>query len=173
MRARSKIRDTAVFAFLGTVMFASKVIMEALPNIHLLGTLIVAYTVVYRKKALLPIYVFVLLQGLYSGFSAWWIPYLYVWLPLWAGAMLLPANMPPRLAPFVYMTLSALHGLLFGVLFAPAQAILFGLSFESTLAWIGAGLPFDVIHAVSNFLCGTLIAPLVSVLKRLETKTSV
>ena len=31
---------------LGAVMYASKVIMEIAPNIHLLGTFIVAFTVV-------------------------------------------------------------------------------------------------------------------------------
>ena len=39
---------------LGAVMYASKVIMEIAPNIHLLGTFIVAFTVVYRRKALYP-----------------------------------------------------------------------------------------------------------------------
>ena len=36
---------------LGAVLYASKVAMEFLPNVHLIGVLIVAITVVYRKKA--------------------------------------------------------------------------------------------------------------------------
>ena len=44
-------RETVVFAMLGAVMYASKVVMEFAPNIHLLGALTIAYTVVYRKKA--------------------------------------------------------------------------------------------------------------------------
>ena len=40
------VRETAVFGMLGAVMFASKLLMELLPNIHLLGALTVAYTVV-------------------------------------------------------------------------------------------------------------------------------
>ena len=71
-----KLKELAVFAVLGAFMFISKQVMEALPNIHLLGTLIVAYTVVFRGKALYPIYVFVALQGLISGFATWWIPYI-------------------------------------------------------------------------------------------------
>ena len=54
------------------------------------------------------------------------------------------------------------------MLYAPTQAILFGLSFEGTLAWIMAGLPFDLIHGVSNFFCGMLIMPIVSVLRLAE-----
>ena len=51
------------------------------------------------------------------------------------------------------------------VLYAPAQAILFGLSFEGMIGWIVAGLPFDCIHGVSNFFCGILVVPIVSVLR--------
>ena len=54
---------------LGTIMFCSKIIMELLPNIHLLGMLTMTYTLVFRKKALLPIYIYVILNGLYAGFN--------------------------------------------------------------------------------------------------------
>ena len=60
---------------LGAIMFATKVIMEFLPNIHPLGLLTVVYTVVFRKRALIPIYIYVFLNGLFSGFSFWWLPY--------------------------------------------------------------------------------------------------
>ncbi len=149
-------------------MYASKFLMEALPNIHLLGTFIVAITVVYRKKALYPIYVYVLLNGLFAGFATWWIPYLYIWTILWGAVMLFPKNIPNKFRPIVYMTVCALHGFLFGTLYAPAQALLFGLSFNGMIAWIIAGLPFDAIHGISNFICGTLICPLIYVLKKAD-----
>ena len=152
-------------------MFASKFIMELLPNIHLLGAFIIATTVVYRKKALYPIYIYVLLNGLFAGFATWWIPYLYIWTVLWAATMLLPRNMPKKIRPFVYMTVCGLHGLLFGILYAPAQALMYGLNFEATLAWIASGLPFDLIHAVSNFCCGVLICPIIAILKQSEKFT--
>lgn len=153
---------------LGALMYASKIIMEVLPNIHLLGTLICAITVVYRVKALYPIYIFVFITGLYGGFSPWWIPYLYVWTALWGAVMLLPKNMPKKIAPFVYMAVCSLHGFLFGVIYSPAQALLFGLDFKGMLAWIAAGLPFDMIHGISNFFVGILICPLVSLLRKAE-----
>ena len=70
------IKETAVFALLGALMYATKIIMEILPNVHLLGVFIVAITAVYRKKALYPIYIYVFINGLFSGFAMWWIPYL-------------------------------------------------------------------------------------------------
>ena len=162
------VREMAVFSMLGAVMYASKMIMELLPNIHLLGVFTIAYAVVYRKKALYPIYIYVLLNGIFSGFASWWIPYLYVWTVLWAVVMVLPKKMDKRIEPFIYMIVCALHGFLYGVIYAPAQAILYGLSFDGMLAWILAGLPFDMVHGVSNFFCGMLIMPIVSVLRMAE-----
>ena len=162
------VRETVVFGMLGAVMYASKVIMEIAPNIHLLSVFTIAFTLVYRKKALYPIYTFVLIQGVLSGFAAWWIPYLYLWTVLWGATMLLPKHMPPKVAPIVYMIVNACHGFLYGTLYAPAQAIMFGLSFKRTLAWIAAGLPWDFVHGVSNFFCGILIMSIVRLLTRLE-----
>lgn len=149
-------------------MYASKIIMEMLPNVHLLGVFVVAFTVVYRKKALYPIYTYVFLNGILSGFSAWWIPYLYLWTVLWGAVMLLPGNIPKKIQPIVYMTVCAAHGFLFGTLYAPAQALMFGLSFRGMIAWIIAGLPFDCIHGISNFFCGILIMPIIMVLRHAE-----
>jgi len=165
------IKETAVFAMLGTLMYASKILMQALPNIHLLGMLIMVITLVYRAKALYPIYIYVFLEGLMGGFSTWWIPYLYVWTVLWGMTMLLPKNIPNKVKPIVYIIVCALHGFLFGVLYAPVQALLFGLDFKGMIAWIAAGFTFDIIHGISNLLCGTLICPLVSLLKRIEKIT--
>ena len=167
---RLTVRETAVFAMLGAVMYASKLIMELAPNVHLLGVFTIAFTVVYRKKALYPIYTYVILNGIFSGFATWWIPYLYIWTILWGVTMLLPINMPKKIRPIVYMVVCALHGFLFGTLYAPAQALLFGLSFKGMIAWIIAGLPWDFVHGASNFFCGILIVPIISVLRRLENR---
>lgn len=168
---RVNTKEVAIFGMLGAVMFASKMLMEILPNIHLLGTFIVAITVVYRKKALYPIYIYVLLNGIFAGFAMWWIPYLYIWTILWAAVMILPKNMPKKAAPIVYAVICALHGFGYGILYAPAQAVMFGLNFDATLAWIAAGLPFDMIHGISNLCCGVLIVPLIKLLKNSEKIT--
>lgn len=149
-------------------MYASKMLMEIAPNVHLLGVFVIAFTVVYRKKALYPIYVFVLLTGIFAGFATWWIPYLYLWTILWGATMLLPKKMPKKIRPLVYMLLCASHGFLYGTLYAPAQAILFGLNFEGMIAWIIAGLPWDFVHGVSNFFCGMLIVPIIQILRLAE-----
>ena len=154
------VREIAIFALLGVFLFLSKLLMEGLPNIHLMGTLTVAYTLTYRKKALIPIYVSVVLTGLYAGFNLWWVPYLYIWTILWGMTMLVPRRLPERVLTFLLPLLCGLHGLAYGTLYAPAQALLFGLDFKGMLAWIAAGIPFDLIHALGNLLLGFLILPL-------------
>ena len=162
------LKELAVFALLGTVMFVSKLLMEFLPNIHLLAVLTIAYTAVYRVKALLPIYVYVFLNGLIAGFNIWWLPYLYIWTVLWGVVMLIPKNLPKKVTYVIYMVLCILHGLCFGLLYAPSQALFFGLDFKQTLSWVIAGLPFDLVHAVGNGVLSLLIMPIVSTLKRIK-----
>ncbi len=163
-----KTKEIAIFGMLGALMYASKIIMEAFPNIHLLGTLTISFTVVYRKKALYPIYIYVLLLGLFSGFGVWWVPHLYLWTILWGVTMLLPRNIPEKYLPIIYMVICSAHGFLYGTLYAPFQALAFGLNFESTIAWIVAGLPWDAVHGTGNFFAGILIYPITKLLKNIE-----
>ena len=153
---------------LGALMFCSKLVMEALPNIHLLGMLTMTYTITYRRKALIPLYVYVLLNGVYAGFSMWWVPYLYIWTILWGVTMLLPTRMPKPVACVVYPLVCGLHGFAYGTLYAPAQALMFGFNAKQTFAWIIAGLPFDVIHGIGNLCVGILIVPLSTLLTKLS-----
>lgn len=160
--------ELVLFAMLGMIMFVSKLVMEFLPNIHLLGMLTMVYTLTFRTKALIPIYVYVFVNGLFAGFATWWVPYLYIWTVLWGATMLLPKRMPRKLACIVYPLVCGLHGLSFGILYAPAQALMYGLSWEATKAWIVAGwLWADPMMAVGNTLAGLLIVPMVELLNKL------
>lgn len=157
-----------VFAMLGAMLFAAKVVFEALPNIHPVAMLVMVITVVYRTRALIPLYLFVVLFGAYYGYSVWWIPYLYIWTILWAVTMLLPRKMPTKIALIVYPLVCGLFGLCYGTLYAPAQAILFGYDWPTTVKWIIAGLPFDALHALGNLAMGLLVYPLSKLLARLN-----
>ena len=164
---RQRVLETCLFAMFAALMFASKLIMEVLPNIHLLGMFTVLLTVIFRARALIPIYLYVFLNGLYAGFNTWWIPYLYIWTVLWGITMLVPRDLSPRVAAIVYPVICALHGFAYGILYAPAQALLFGFDFNQTLVWIASGISFDLIHGISNFFVGMLILPLSLLIKKL------
>ena len=169
-RLRLPVRDLTIFSILGAMMFLSKIVTQPIPaNAHFLGLFIAAFTLTYRVRALIPLYVYIMLEGVFWGFSPWWIPYLYIFLPLWLMFMLAGKFKIPIKAQIpLYMSLCGLHGLFFGILYAPAQALLFGLSFEGMVAWIIAGIPADITHAITNTAAGTLIVPLSLLLKRLD-----
>ena len=161
-----------LFAMLGMVMFVSKIVMEFLPNIHLLAMLTMVYTLTFRVKALIPIYVYVMVNGLYVGFASWWVPYLYIWTVLWGVTMLLPKQMPQKVARVVYPLVCGLHGLSFGILYAPAQALMYGMSWDATVAWVVSGwLWADPMMAVGNTLAGLLIVPLTELMQKLTRTT--
>jgi energy-coupling factor transport system substrate-specific component len=150
-------------------MFASRIALQAIPGVQFLGLFIASITVAYRKRALIPLYVYVLLEFMFAGFATWLIPYTYIWLPLWAMFMLAGGKaLPKKVKVPLYMVLCGLFGLAFGTLYAPVQAVLFGMNFRATVAWIIAGLPVDAVHAANNFVMGSLILPLSEMLKRLD-----
>ncbi len=171
MQSKSKkvsLFELALFAMYGALMFISKILLEFLPNVHLIGMFIVLFTVIYRVKALIPIYVFVFVTGFFNGFNLWWVPYLYIWTILWALSMLIPKKAPNWVLIIFCPIICSLHGFLFGTLYAPFQALAFGLDFEQTIAWIIAGLPFDITHGISNFVAGLLVFPLYKALKKIS-----
>ncbi len=167
-RHHKRMTRLVLYAMLGTLLFLGKLVMEFLPNIHPVAMLVLTYTVVYRWQALIPLYVYVFLTGLYGGFNLWWVPYLYIWTILWALAMLVPKGIPAKAAAVVYPLLCALHGFGYGALYAPVQALMFGYDFATMCKWIVAGLPFDVLHGCGNAVMGLLVLPLSILLKKLN-----
>ena len=88
----------------------------------------------------------------------------------WALIMLIPKNMSLKKKVIISAIFCALHGLLYGTLYAPFQALAFGLNFQGMIAWIVAGFPFDIVHMCGNIAMSFLITPLYRVLLRLENK---
>ena len=168
---KRRVFELVLFSMLGALMFCSKIIMEVIPNIHLLGMFTVAFTLTFRTKALIPIYINVILIGLSGGFNLWWIPYLYIWTLLWAVAMLIPRKTPQWILCIICPIICSLHGFLYGILYAPAEAILFGLNLEETLAWIVSGTLFDIMHGLGNLVAGLLIVPLYTLMIKLLKKS--
>ena len=172
-KAKISVKEITVFALLGALMYMGDILMEALPNIHLVGVLTVVYTLVFRKKALIPIYIYVFITLLTNGFGMWSLPYLYLWTVLWGIVMILPPQMPKWLQWIAYPLVCALHGIFFGTLYAPAHALMMGFDFKGMITWILAGLTFDFIHAVGNLAGGMLIVPLKDFLLKLKKQAKI
>ena len=167
---RLDLTHLILFPLLAVIQFASKQVLEYLPNVELVSAVTMVYTLVYRRFALIPIFLFIFLEGLLiAGFGLWWMPYLYLWPVLWGVTMLLPRRMPLWLAGPVYAAVCGLFGLAYGSLYAPFQCYAFlGGDGSRTLRWIAVGFPWDVTHAIGNLVTGMLILPLTLLLQRLE-----
>lgn len=163
------IQEMTMFSMFGALMYCSKIVMEWAPNVHLIGMFTMVFTLTYRAKGLIPVYVFVFVTGLYSGFNLWWVPYLYIWTVLWGVTMMLPKKMKNKTAAIVYPVVCAMHGICFGLLYSPSQMLFWGYNFKQTVAWVISGFfPWDVIHGIGNFAAGFLILPLVNILRKID-----
>ena len=143
-------------------MFALQVAMSGLPNIEPVSLLVLVYAVVFGKKCLYPIYVFVVMDILFFGIQMWNINYLYVWAVLALAALWLRELKHP----LAWAILSAVFGLLFGALCAVPHFFIGGWSMAFAY-WI-SGIPYDLIHGVANFaLTLILLPPLSKVARRM------
>jgi len=164
------VKEIAIFAVISAIMYISKLLMQGLPNIHLLGVIIVSTTIIFSKKAVYPIYGYVFLEGIFGGFSAWWIPYLYIWTLLYFVILLemkIFRKTSFKIQIIIFSITCAIHGLLFGILYTPIWALITGMNAKTTLAWIASGFIFDVYHGIGNLiLCLLLIYPITQGMKK-------
>lgn len=172
---RNALISVIVCVMLGDIMYVSDVLMEFLPNVHLVAVLIVVTTVAYRSYALISIYVYVFLNGLFSGFGPWWVGYLYIWTILWGAVMLVPRGLGKTIKRVLYVALCALHGFAFGLLYLPTQAIFFSSDPTYLKAWWSIGfVTADLYHGIGNLIFGILlIYPLSELFLKLKSKITV
>lgn len=148
-----RLKHVALSGILGALMFVSQVVLAPLPNVELASSLTVLFTLALGPYVGYTLAVFVLLEGLLYGFGLWWFSYLYIWAILAVAAWLF-RKMESRLG---WGLLCGFYGLIFGTLTAIPVLILSGPA--ATLAYIISGIPFDLIHGVSNFLLAFLLLP--------------
>lgn len=165
-RVSHAAREAALFGMLGGLTFAAKVVMAGLPNIEPVSLLVMLFAVTLGKKALFPIYVYVLLELSLFGIGLWTGAYLYVWAVLALAARLLRT----MYSPLGWAMLSGTFGLLFGALCAPICLFTGGPAFA--LSWWLSGIPFDLAHCGGNFVLAlVLFRPLRSLFARFLPQT--
>lgn len=156
------IGQIALFGMLGALTFAAKVAMSFLPNIEPVSLFVMLFAVVFGRKCLYPIGVYVTMEILFYGIQLWNINYLYVW-GILAGAAWLCRNWKGALN---WALLSGGFGLAFGALCAPVYFFSGGLGFA--LSWWASGIPFDLLHCAGNFAMALLLfVPLRRLLEKL------
>ena len=155
-------REIAVLGLLSALLFGAKIVMAPLPNIEPVSLLIVVYVAVLGLRALIPVYVYVMLEIVTWGFGYWSACYLYVWAVLALAAWLLRRME----SPLGWALLSGTFGLCFGALCSLAYWAAGGWAFA--LSWWLSGIPFDLLHGAGNFAMAlVLFKPCRAVLFRL------
>ena len=137
--------------------------MSYLPNIEPVSLFVMLFAVVFGWKALYPIYLYVLMEIMLYGVNFWNINYLYIWTILAVAAIFMR-----RLQnPVWWALLSGLFGLAFGLLCSPVYMVVGG-SVSYGIRWWLAGIPFDIPHAIGNFVIAlVLFIPLRNLVSKL------
>ena len=156
------LRELALLALMGALMFALQVAMASIPNVHLTALLIILTAIFFGWKCLFSVAVFVILEAFVWGFGLWWLCYWYLWPLLAIPAVLLRKNR----SAFLWAVLAAIHGLTFGA-FCSIPYLFIG-GWELALSYWVSGLSFDLIHCGGNFvLTLVLFNPLYRVMDKL------
>ena len=162
------IREIALMGVMLATIEGAKLAMAYLPNIELVTLLIILYSLFFGKKIYYVMAGFILIEGCIYGFGIWWFMYVYIW-PILA---ILTNLFKKQKSVLFWSIFSGAYGLFYGALCAIVYIFISGP--KGALAWWIAGIPFDIIHCVSNFaLCMFLFIPLRKAMqvlkKRLET----
>lgn len=162
MKKKLSIKDIALMGMMLATIEASKMAMSYLPNIELVTLLIILYTLFWGKRIYYVLVAFALIEGCIYGFGIWWVMYLYVW-PLFA---FLTNLFRKQQSVWFWSIVSACYGLFFGALCSIPY--LFTTGIYGAFTWWVGGIPFDIIHCISNFvLCMVLFLPLRKVFSRI------
>ena len=141
-----KTKDVVLCGLLAAVLFVLQVAFGFLPNIEPVTILIIVFTLLLKRKTLVIIYTFALLEGIFYGFGVWWIMYLYVWTILYFIVRIMKKNQ----SVVVWAIVGGCFGLSFGALCAIPYAIAGGIG--AGIAWWTAGILFDIFHGLGNFV---------------------
>ncbi len=150
------IRRIVRIAVMTAILEAAKFALNAIPNVELVTLLLIVFTKQYGwKDSLIASLLFAMVESMWWGISIWTVTYFYVWPIL----VLLAAAIKDEGSVWPFCLLAAGFGFLFGMLCALTTLVTSG--WNAAVAWWIAGIPFDLIHGVSNFvICLLLYRPL-------------
>ena len=149
--AKISVREVVLFVVLGALTFAAKYAMSFLPNIEPVSLMVMLFVVVFGRKWVYPVYLYIAMEILFYGISLWNINYLYIWavLALAAGCMKKMQH------PLGWAILSGAFGLLFGALCGIVDIFIGGFGYAAA-KWV-SGIPFDIAHCAGNFVIALLL----------------
>lgn len=161
--SRVTIKDITIMALMVAIIEVCKFALAHIPNVELTSFWIIMFTLYFGARIFYIIPVFILIEGAVYGIHLWWIMYLYAW-PLLAIVTLLLRKMK---GAWEWAMISGIFGLSFGALCAIPYIFTSGI-YGAFAYWV-AGIPFDLIHGIANFLIMlVLYTPLNTVMSKMS-----
>ncbi|MGI6279703.1 MAG: hypothetical protein ACOYJS_03995 [Acutalibacteraceae bacterium] len=148
---QAKLKETILLTLMGVIMYISQVTLSQLPNIELVSLLVIITTRRFGLKALCSIYIFVVCEVFTYGAELWVINYMYVWTVLCVISLVFK-KLDNSL---IFAFLSAIFGLCFGTLCSVPYFFVGGAAMG--FSYIVAGLWFDIVHSIGNFVLTLLL----------------
>lgn len=154
-KTRKTAKEIALLGVMLALVFTGKRALDALPNVEVVTLFFMLYAKHFGKRSFLVAVAFTFLETLIFGIQIWVIMYLYMWPSLILIVLLVRDKMPL----WGYCILSAVFGLFFGFFCAIPYLFIGGLTMA--FSWWVAGIPFDIVHCIANFVvCLVLFKPL-------------
>ena len=148
------IQDIALIGMMTAVIEVSKLMLNFLPNVELVTFWVIMFTLFFGPKVIYSIIVFILIEISIHGIHTWIFMYMYVWPALALLVYLFRKND----SIWFYSILSGFFGLFYGA-FCSLPYIVIGTvdggiqgGIIMAFNWWVAGIPFDIIHGIANFV---------------------
>lgn len=162
-KRKLSVKDVALIGIMTATLIASKMALAFLPNIEIVSLLIIVFTLTFGYRIFYSIIIFTCLETFIWGMGLWSIMYLYIW-PLLA---IITYVFRKQDSVWFWAIISGIYGLGFGALGSILYLIIGGV--RTAFAWWIAGIPWDIVHCIGNFvLAMVLYKPLMSALRKLK-----
>ena len=148
------VKEIALMGMMVAVIESCKIALSFLPNVETTTFWLILFTLFFGWRIVFVVPVFILLEVSMYGPHLWVIMYAYIW-PL---LVLLVFFFRKQTNVWFWCILSGFFGLSFGMLCAIPYVVIgtVGNSLRSGLyagfTWWVAGIPWDLVHGVANFL---------------------
>lgn len=142
-----KVKEIVLIAVLSAILTMSQMALSFIPNVELVTLLIIIYSIIYEKKALYMVGIFVIMMGIFHGFGTWWFGYVIIW-PLFS---FITYKLRKRIeGKYLILSIySGIFGLMFGILYTIPNILFAG--WKAGAAYYIAGIPYDIIHGAGNY----------------------
>ncbi|CCF13269.1 putative membrane protein [Brevibacillus laterosporus GI-9] len=155
----SSVRGITLLAILAALSVAGRIALSSIPNVQPVTTFVILMTILMGLRyGLLLAIIVMILSNMVLGIGIWIIPQIiaYCIIVVVTGIFIRPVF--PKLSLFVMAIYAGFTGMLYGFVNSLCQVPLYGSTYF--LVYYLAGVPYDTMHAIGNFVFYVVLTPL-------------